>query len=83
MSQPVKQKPETSAPSNHPTVALLIGTALDTTWRMFIPTIGGTVLGVMIDRNFGSTPLATIIGVVIGVGLAGLLIYRQLKKVKT
>lgn len=56
----------------------MLGTIADTTWRMFIPSIGGTLLGVWADRSWGTTPWLMIVGIAIGAGVAGLLVWRQL-----
>jgi uncharacterized membrane protein len=61
------------------TGALLTLTFLDTTWRMAIPTIGLTVLGLYLDRQFGSLPWLMIAGVVVGSAIAIYLVYIQLK----
>lgn len=52
----------------------------DTTWRMFVPIIGLTVLGVWGDRSFGTKPWLTACGIVVGVVIAGWLIKGQLKQ---
>lgn len=57
-------------------------TALDTTWRAFVPTIGGVFLGIGIDLNFGIAPIATIICLVLGTILSALLIIKQLRDVR-
>lgn len=62
-------------------VILLLGTIGDTTWRMFVPTIGLTVAGVYADKSFGTKPWLSAIGVVLGAVIAGLLVKRQLQKV--
>lgn len=59
---------------------LLLRTAGDTTWRMFVPTIGLTVLGVAADNYFGSKPWGTTVGIIVGSALATFLIRAQLKK---
>lgn len=64
------------------TIWLVLGTLADTTWRLFVPSVGGTVLGLLADKNFGTTPLFIIIGVSIGFVLSVLLIVMQLKRVK-
>ena len=63
------------------TVLLLLGTMGDTSLRLFVPTIGGTALGLWIDNNFATKPWATVIGVTIGTVLAISLVHMQLKKV--
>ena len=77
-------KPDGDAPNTPPetsTVVLLLKDIVDTTWRMFIPTIGATFLGFLADKSFGIKPYGMIIGIVIGCLIAGLLIRTQLKKV--
>jgi len=63
------------------TVILLLGTIADTTWRMFIPTIGLLVLGLLIDRRLHTTPWIMILGLLVGTYLAYVLVQRQIKKV--
>lgn len=69
-------------PSSHDTstVILLLGIAGDTTWRMFVPVIGLTALGIWGDRSFETKPWLTIIGLAIGTTIASLLVRKQLKK---
>lgn len=71
-----------SAPSSSE-VFLLIGIVADTTWRLFLPTIGGTILGIWLDKTFGTLPIATVIGVTLGCVAAMGLIYLQIRKVKS
>ena len=67
-------------PPSRSTVVLLFTIAADTTWRMFVPIIGGTILGVWVDNTYATKPWATIAGVVIGVVIAALLVRNQLKR---
>jgi hypothetical protein len=69
-------------PPDKSTVVLLLGTIGDTTWRMFVPTIGLTVLGLLIDKQLHTTPWIMTIGIIAGASLAYLLVRRQIKKVK-
>lgn len=69
-------------PPDQSTVVLLLGTIGDTTWRMFIPTIGLTVLGLLADKWLYTTPWAMTVGIVLGALLAYVLVRRQIKKVK-
>lgn len=57
-------------------------TALDTTWRAFLPTIGGTFLGIGLDHLFNAAPIFTIICMIIGFALSALLIALQLREVR-
>ena len=61
---------------------MLVGTIGDTTWRMFAPTIGMTILGLLVDKWLHTTPWIMIAGIAIGIWLAYLLVKRQLKKVQ-
>lgn len=54
----------------------------DVTWRMFVPSIGGCVLGVLADRTFGTKPWFTVAGVTLGFFVVGFLIWQQLRKAK-
>ena len=62
--------------------ALLLVTALDTTWRIFAPTLGGVFAGLGLDALFGIAPFATIAGLVLGTILSVVLIARQLTNVR-
>lgn len=70
-------------PPDHSTVVLLLGTIGDTTWRMFVPTIGLTVLGILADKQLRTAPWLMIAGIVLGGCLAYMLVRRQINKVKT
>ena len=61
---------------------LIFMTALDTTWRAFIPTLGGVFLGIGLDSLVGIAPVATIICLIIGTVLSILLIAKQLRDVR-
>ena len=61
---------------------LLLATALDTTWRAFVPTIGGTFLGIWIDHTFNITPTGTIVCLIVGTALSALLITKQIRDVR-
>lgn len=63
-------------------VLVLFGTIADTTWRMFVPTLLGLALGLWADSSFGTKPLWTLLGVVVGVSICLGLIYVQMKGVK-
>lgn len=59
----------------------IFGTIADTTWRMFVPVIGGVLLGLWLDTLTNSKPLYTFGGLVVGALVAVLLIRHQLRKV--
>lgn len=69
-------------PPTPSTVILLLSTIGDTTWRMFVPTIGLFLIGFWVDGQFGTKPWAEIAGILLGSLLAGLLVRNQLRNVK-
>ena len=64
------------------TARVLLGTIGDTTWRMFVPSIGFTLLGVWGDNVFATKPWLMICGVVFGFVMAGVLVKRQIDSTK-
>lgn len=75
------ESPRTEPSMTH--AVLVLGLAgLDATWRTIVPGVVGTVLGLMADNALHTTPLITIIGLVLGIALSVLLVYRLLKGVK-
>jgi len=77
--QPGQSEVSPSAPNG---AIVLLMTALDTTWRAFVPTIGGTFLGIGIDHLFNITPIATIVCLILGFTASALLIAQQLMSVR-
>lgn len=71
-----------ATPPDRSTVILLLGTMADTSWRMFIPVIGFTVLGLLADKQLNTVPWIMIGGIVLGMYSAYMLVRRQIKKVK-
>ena len=69
-------------PPDPSTVILLLTTIGDTTWRMFVPTIGLTILGLLADKWLQTTPWVMIFGIVAGSYLAYLLVKNQIKRVR-
>ena len=59
------------------TVRVLLGTIGDTTWRMFVPSVGFTLLGVWLDSVFGLKPWLMIVGIILGFAMAVILVKRQ------
>lgn len=60
---------------------VVLGDIADTTWRMFVPTIGGALLGLAADLQLQTMPLFFLAGFVLGAILAGILVRRQLTNV--
>ena len=79
-SQNDGDKPPT--PPDTSTVILLLSTIGDTTWRMFVPTIGLTILGLLADKWLHTTPWIMILGIITGAYVAYILVKRQIKRVK-
>lgn len=71
---------KTSDVSPEKIAIIMLGTVADTTWRLFIPSIGGTLLGLWVDKSVETTPLFTVIGVLVGSLIAFWLVYIQIKK---
>lgn len=71
-----KPQPGISAPM------LIFITALDTTWRAFLPIIGGVFLGIGIDHLLNIAPFATIACLLLGTTASVLLIAKQLRDVR-
>ena len=61
---------------------LIVGTFLDTTWRMFVPILVTTLIGYGIDKIYATRPTGVLLGLVAGVVLSIALVYQQYKKVK-
>lgn len=61
---------------------VIFGTLGDTTWRMFVPSIGFTLLGAWLDSQFATKPWYMIAGIIVGVFGALMLVRKQLKMVK-
>ncbi|QQG50572.1 MAG: AtpZ/AtpI family protein [Candidatus Saccharibacteria bacterium] len=70
-----------NVPPDSSTVILLLLTMADTTWRLFIPTIGLLIAGLLLDKQMHTAPWFMIAGTVIGGTIAVLLVRSQMKKV--
>lgn len=82
MSTSPDSRDDKPAPPDKSTVILLLGDIGDTTWRMFVPTIGLTVIGLLADKQLHTTPWMMIVGIIVGTFLAYKLVQRQIKKVQ-
>ena len=61
---------------------LIVGTFLDTTWRMFVPILATTLLGYVVDKQLDSLPVYVLVGLGVGVLVSALLVWQQYKAVK-
>ncbi len=52
----------------------------DTTWRMFVPSIGFTLLGVWLDNKLQTAPWLLFLGIIVGLSVAAWAVKIQLKK---
>jgi F0F1-type ATP synthase assembly protein I len=52
----------------------------DTTWRMTIPVVIFTFIGIFIDLQIGSSPWITFLGVIVGFYFAIVLVKQQIKR---
>lgn len=75
-------KTEEPATPNRSTVVFMLSTIADTTWRMFVPTIGLTFLGWFADKQWGTKPWLFILGILIGASISAILVRRQLISTK-
>jgi F0F1-type ATP synthase assembly protein I len=50
----------------------------DTTWRIAVPVLLFALIGIFIDKSLGTKPLCTLLGVIVGFIIVGLLIKRLL-----
>ena len=64
------------------TFKVILGTIGDTTWRMFVPAVGMTLLGVWLDMIFDTKPWLMVAGIVLGVVFAVILVKVQLDRLK-
>lgn len=71
----------TDAPSQGGFGGGVLASLADTTWRVAVPTVLFSGLGIFIDNKLHTTPLFTIIGLVIGLAGAGALIWQQVQNV--
>lgn len=66
-------------PESNSTVVFM--TIADTTWRMFLPSIGFTFLGMWLDDKLQTAPWLLFSGIIIGLCVATFAVVMQLKKI--
>ncbi len=79
MSTSQKNSDAPQVPPTSSTVILL--TLADTTWRMFVPSVGFTFAGLWFDTKWHTSPWGLLTGVVVGFILAVMAVKMQLKKI--
>ncbi len=70
------------ARSESAAIALILSMA-DTTWRMFVPTVGLLLAGHSLDNRLDTNPWLMVLGLVLGAVIAGWLVVTQLKRGET
>lgn len=80
MKQPSHTDPALHSSRPDFTVASILLDFADTTWRIAVPVIILTLIGIFCDKQFGTKPWLTFLGVIIGFGIALALIRNQLQR---
>ena len=80
MTASQKDTEKTSTAPDKSAAILLLKAIGDTTWRMFVPTIGFTLLGLWIGTMLDAQAAGTIAGIILGVALTTVLMWKQFKK---
>lgn len=68
---------------NNNTPLLLLATIADTTWRMFVPSVGFTLFGVWLDGQLGTKPWLMFAGILLGIVGAWLLVKKQMLEIRS
>ncbi len=80
-TSPALDKSGKRQPENTLGVRAVLLSILDTSTRLFVPSVGGTVAGLWIDVSYDTRPWFTIIGVILGTLLAIFLVYAQIRAI--
>ncbi|HET6747390.1 MAG TPA: AtpZ/AtpI family protein [Candidatus Saccharimonadales bacterium] len=81
MATSPKQGDDHQLPPKASTVLLML-TITDTTWRLFVPLVGMTIAGLLLDKTLGTKPWVMVASIILGGVIAYLLVRAQIKKVK-
>ena len=82
MGKELDENSVTKSDSTADSTIVILQTIGDTTWRMFVPSVGFTLFGVWLDSVFGTKPWLMVAGIVIGAAGAVLLVREQMKRLK-
>jgi F0F1-type ATP synthase assembly protein I len=58
---------------------LIAGQLLDTSWRVALPILLLSYIGIQLDKHHGTRPLYTLIGLFVSLATSTYLVYRQIK----
>ncbi len=75
-----KNSEDKPKPPEKSAALILFSIAADTTWRMFVPTLGGTLIGLWLDSQFKTEPWCGIGGLGIGIVVTAFLIRQQYRQ---
>ncbi len=64
-------------------LAWLFLTVLDTTWRIFVPSLSGIALGYLVDQSWQLKPWGLIVGLLAGTVISVGLVVNQLRRGET
>jgi len=76
---PTTKSPSGSKPEFLSTLAMDL---LNTAWRIALPVVGFVLIGIVADRRFDTAPWFTLLAMVVGFGVAGLLVKKQLAAIE-
>lgn len=79
-SAAAKNSDDKPKPPEKSAALILFMIAADTTWRMFIPTLGGTLLGLWLDSVMKTEPWFAVGGLALGIIITAFLIRQLYKK---
>lgn len=63
-----------------PRSTVVFMTIADTTWRMFVPSIGGVFLGIWLDSKWSTSPWMLFAGAILGLLVAAFAVWLQYRK---
>lgn len=75
-----KNSDDKQTPTDKPAAILLFAIVADTTWRMFVPTFGGTAIGLWAESQWHIRPWGGIVGLGIGIIITAFLVRQLYKK---
>lgn len=58
---------------------IVFGTVASTSWRMFVPVLGLTLVGYVLDKALSTLPILVFVGLGLGIVIATLLVVLQYK----